>query len=40
MKQGRSVKIPPAEEEGAAKTKCDELTKPPVSAPLFPLRER
>jgi len=37
LEQGRSVRRPPAEEEGAAETKCDELTITPFPHPPVPL---
>lgn len=35
LKQGKSVRSLPTEEEGAAETTCDEVTKPSVSAALL-----
>ena len=34
LEQGKSVRSPPPEEEGAAETTCDELTTTPISVPL------
>jgi len=34
LEQGRSVKSPLPEEEGAVQTTCDELTTAPISHPL------
>ena len=34
LEQGKSVRSPPPEEEGAAETMCDELTTTPIPAPL------
>ena len=34
LEQGRSVRSPAPEEEGAAETTCDELTATPIPAPL------
>jgi len=34
LEQGQSVRSPPPEEEGAAETKCDELTATPIPHPL------
>ena len=36
--QGKSVRSPPPEEEGAAETTCDELTTTPIPRPPVPLR--
>jgi len=33
LEQGQSVSSPPHEEEGAAETKCDELTTTPIPRP-------
>jgi len=33
LEQGQSVKSPPTVEEGAAETKCDELTVTPIPHP-------
>jgi len=33
LEQGQSVRSPPPEEEGAAETKCDELTITPIPCP-------
>jgi len=33
LEQGKSVRSPPPEEEGAAETKCDELTITPIPRP-------
>ena len=33
LEQGKSVRSPPPEEEGAAETTCDELTRTPIPAP-------
>ena len=38
LEQGKSVRSPPPEEEGAAETTCDELTATPVPIPLRPSR--
>jgi len=38
MEQGKSVRSPPPEEEGAAETMCDELTVTPIPRPPLPLR--
>jgi len=40
LEQGKSVRIPPPEEEGVAETVCDELTTSPIPCPPVPLRER
>ena len=40
LEQGKSVRSPPPEEEGAGETTCDELTTIPISHPPAPLRER
>jgi len=40
LEQGRSVRSPPAEEEGAADTMCDELTTTPIPRLPAPLRRR
>ena len=37
LEQGQSLRSPPPEEEGAAKTTCDELTTAPVPCPPEPL---
>ena len=37
MEQGKSVRSPPPEEEGAAETMCDELTTTPLPCPPPPL---
>ena len=34
LEQGKSVRSPPPEEEGAAETMCDELTQTPFPIPL------
>ena len=34
LEQGKSVRSPPPEEEGAAETLCDELTATPIPIPL------
>ena len=34
LEQGKSVRSPPPEEEGAAETTCDELTTTPIPVPL------
>ena len=34
LEQGKSVRSPPPEEEGAAETTCDELTATPIPVPL------
>ena len=34
LEQGKSVRSPPPEEEGAAETMCDELTATPIPIPL------
>jgi len=34
LEQGKSVRSPPPEEEGAAETTCDELTVTPIPCPL------
>ena len=39
LEQGKSVRSPPPEEEGAAETTCDELTATPVPRPPAPLGE-
>ena len=36
--QGKSVRSPPPEEEGAAETTCDELTVTPIPSPPAVLR--
>ena len=33
LEQGQSVRSPPPEEEGAAETRCDELTVTPIPRP-------
>ena len=33
LEQGKSVRSPPPEEEGAAETTCDELTATPIPCP-------
>ena len=33
LEQGKSVRSPPPEEEGAAETTCDELTAAPIPCP-------
>jgi len=38
LEQGKSVRSPPPEEEGAAETPCDELTVTPIPHPPAPLR--
>ena len=38
LEQGKSVRSPPEEEEGAAETMCDELTVTPIRGPRVPLR--
>ena len=40
MEQGKSVRSPPPEEEGAAETTCDELTTTPIPRPPAPLGGR
>jgi len=40
LEQGKSVRSPPPEEEGAAETTCDELTITPIPCPPAPLRGR
>jgi len=40
LEQGRRVRSPPPEEEGAAETTCDELTTAPVPRPPAPLGGR
>jgi len=40
LKQGKSVRSPPPEEEGAAETTCDELTITPIPCPPAPLGGR
>ncbi|GAB0186735.1 AN1-type zinc finger protein 5-like [Grus japonensis] len=40
LEQGKSVRSPPPEEEGAAETACDELTTTPVPHPPVLLRGR
>ena len=37
LEQGKSVRSPPPEEEGAAETTCDELTATPIPHPPAPL---
>ena len=37
LEQGQSVRSPPAEEDGAAETTCDELTATPIPPPTGPL---
>jgi len=37
LEQGKSVRSPPPEEEGAAETMCDQLAVTPISHPLVPL---
>ena len=39
LEQGKSVRSPPPEEEGAAETTCDELTVTPIPRPSVPLGE-
>jgi len=36
LEQGQSVRSPPPEEEGAAETTCDQLTKAPIPHPPAP----
>jgi len=36
LEQGKSVRSPPPEEEGAAETTCDELTAAPIAHPPAP----
>ena len=38
LEQGKSVRSPPPEEEGAAETTCDELTQTPIPRPPVLLR--
>ena len=38
LEQGKIVRSPPLEEEGAADTMCDELTTTPIPLPPVPLR--
>jgi len=38
LEQGKSMRNPPPEEEGAAETRCDELTSTPVLRPPVPFR--
>ena len=40
LEQGKSVRSPPSEEEGAAKTTCDELTVTPIPRTPVLLRWR
>jgi len=40
LEQGQCVRSPPAEEEGEAETKCDELTVTPIPHPPEPHGER
>jgi len=40
LEQGRSVRSLPPEEEGAAETRCDELTVTPIPRPPVPLGGR
>jgi len=40
LEQGKSVRSPPLEEEGAAETMCDELTVTPIPHPPAPLGGR
>ena len=40
LEQGKSVRSPPPEEEGAAETTCDELTTTPIPRPPAPLVRR
>ena len=40
LEQGKSVRSPPSEEEGAAETMWDELTATPVPAPCATAGER
>jgi len=40
LEQGKSVRSPPPEEEGAAETMCDELTTAPFPHPPAPLGGR
>jgi len=40
LKQGKSVRSPPPEEEGAAETMCDELTAASIPSPPVPLGEK
>jgi len=40
LEQGKSVRSPPHEEEGAAETTCDELTITPIPRPPAPLGGR
>ena len=37
LEQGKSVRSPPSEEEGAAEIMCDELTATPIPHPPVPL---
>ena len=37
LEQGKHVRSPPPEEEGAAETMCDELTQTPIPRPPAPL---
>jgi len=38
LEQGKSVRSPPPEGQGAAETTCDELTVTPIPHPPAPLR--
>jgi len=38
QEQGKSVRSPSPEEEGASETTCDELTITPIPCPPVPLR--
>jgi len=40
LEQGKSMRSPPPEEEGAAETTCDELTVTPIPRPPVLLRGR
>jgi len=40
LEQGKSVRSPPPEGQGAAETMCDELTTTPIPHPLVPLGVR
>jgi len=37
VEQGKSVRCPPPEDEGAAEATCDELTTRPIPCPSVPL---
>jgi len=40
LEQGKKLRNPPPEEEGAVETRCDELTATPVPHPSAPLEGR